>query len=368
MLTYTFKDKQISSLAMGCMRLPTLDGDDAKVNVEATREMVAFALSHGINYIDTAWGYHYGNSEPVMGEVLHSFPRESFYLASKFPGYDIENIKRAPEIFEAQLSRCQVEYFDFYLFHCITDGNIEGYLDRQYGLFDYLVEQKRKGRIRHLGFSTHSSLDTIRRFLDAYGSEIEFGQIQLNYLDYSFQNAKAKIELLKEYGIPVWVMEPVRGGALVNLAPAHQARLKALRPEASMAEWAFRFLQSIPDVAVTLSGMSNYEQMAENVRIYEESKPLTQEEWDTILSIADEMIAEKKLPCTACRYCTNYCPMSLNIPTLIALYNGKVSDGKEIVLGEELSPTLCIGCQACEAVCPQNIKISEMMPRLASLL
>ena len=155
---------------------------------------------------------------------------------------------------------------------------------------------------------------------------------------------------------------------LVNLAPAHQERLKALRPEASMAEWAFRFLQSIPDVAVTLSGMSNYEQMAENVRIYEESKPLTKEEWDTVLSIADEMIAQKKLPCTSCRYCTNYCPMSLNIPALIGLYNGKVAEGKEIVLGEELSPTLCIGCQACEAVCPQNIKISEMMPRLASLL
>ena len=135
-----------------------------------------------------------------------------------------------------------------------------------------------------------------------------------------------------------------------------------------MAEWAFRFLQSIPDVAVTLSGMSNYAQMEENVRIFTESKPLNQEEWDTVLAIADEMIAERKLPCTSCRYCTNYCPQGLNIPALIALYNAKVAEGQEVSLGDELSPTQCIGCQACEAVCPQNIKISEMMPRLASLL
>ena len=368
MLQFQFQNTSLPALGMGCMRLPTIGGDDSKVDMDAARHMVAVAMEAGINYFDTAWGYHHGHSEPVMGEILRDYPRDSFYLASKFPGYDLSNFGKVKDIFEAQLVRCQVDYFDFYLFHCLTDENIDAYLNPDFGVFQYLTEQKKLGRIRHLGFSSHCSLDTLRRFLDAYGEGLEFGQIQLNWLDYTFQNAKEKIDLLKDYGIPVWVMEPVRGGALVNLSPSHVARLNALRPHASMAEWAFRFLQTIPDVALTLSGMSNEAQLRENISIFSHAEPLNQVEWDTLLGIADEMIAQKKLPCTACRYCTNHCPQELNIPALIERYNAHIADGAPLAIGEELSPALCIGCQACEMVCPQNIKISEMMSRFAAKL
>ena len=207
-----FQDLQLSALGMGAMRLPVIDGNDAQIDKEATAEMVAYAMKHGINYYDTAWGYHAGNSETVMGEALSRYPRESFYLATKFPGYDLSNMDKVESIFEAQLEKCGVDYFDFYLFHNVCEMNIDAYLDEKYGIFDYLMEQKKKGRIRHLGFSAHGSYDIMKRFLDAYGKHMEFCQIQLNYLDWSFQNARAKVDLLKEHHIPVWVMEPLRGG------------------------------------------------------------------------------------------------------------------------------------------------------------
>ena len=212
-----FQDLQLSALGMGAMRLPVIDGNDAQIDKEATAEMVAYAMEHGINYYDTAWGYHDGNSETVMGEALSRYPRESFYLATKFPGYDLSNMDKVESIFEAQLEKCGVDYFDFYLFHNVCEMNIDAYLDEKYGIFDYLMEQKKKGRIRHLGFSAHGSYDIMKRFLDAYGKHMEFCQIQLNYLDWSFQNARAKVDLLKEHHIPVWVMEPLRGGKLASL-------------------------------------------------------------------------------------------------------------------------------------------------------
>lgn len=375
MIYNDFQNIKLSALGMGCMRLPTCQNDNSKIDKEAARRMVAYAFEKGINYFDTAWGYHSGNSETVMGEILKEYPRDSFYLATKFPGYDVSNMERVAEIFDKQLKKCQTEYFDFYLFHNVCEKNIDGYLDPKFGIFDFLMEQKRNGRIRHLGFSTHGSLNTMKRFLDAYGKYMEFGQIQLNWLDWDFQNAKTKMEMLNEYNIPIWVMEPVRGGSLVKLEPEYEEKLKTLRPDAAIVEWSFRFLQSLPEVTMTLSGMSDLEQLKENIITYETHKPLNENEMNTLFDISKSITGKNKLPCTSCRYCTAHCPMELDIPWLIELYNEHIySDGGFIApmalssLEDNKKPSACIGCRACEAVCPQNIRISEMMTNFAAKL
>ncbi len=368
MIYRDFQDIKLSALGMGSMRLPVVDGDDSRIDEKKAEEMVAFAMENGVNYYDTAWGYHGGNSELVMGKALKNYPRDSFYLASKFPGYDLSNMDKVEEIFEKQLEKCQVEYFDFYLFHNVCEMNIDSYLDPQYGIFDYLIKQKENGRIRHLGFSAHGGMDVLKRFLDAYGEHMEFCQLQLNYLDWTFQNAKEKVALMREHNIPVWVMEPVRGGKLASLSVKQESKLKELRPNESIAAWAFRFLQSVPEVKVVLSGMSNMEQLKENIRTYEEEKPLNEKEMDTLMGIVDEMVKKTVVPCTACHYCVDHCTQGLDIPRLLELYNEHVLTGGGFIAPMALSavpkdkhPDACIGCRSCEAVCPQQIKISEVM-------
>ena len=179
---------------MGAMRLPTIDGDDSRIDEAASEKMVARAMEKGINYYDTAWGYHGEHSELVMGKLLNKYPRDSYYLATKFPGYDLANMDKVESIFERQLEKCGVSYFDFYLFHNVCEMNIDAYLDQKYGIFDYLMKQKENGRIRHLGFSAHGSVEVMKRFLDAYGKHMEFCQIQMNYLDWTFQDAKGKVD------------------------------------------------------------------------------------------------------------------------------------------------------------------------------
>ena len=332
-------------------------------------------MSQGVNYYDTAWGYHGGQSELVMGRALKKYPRDSFYLATKFPGYDLSNMDKAEEIFEKQLEKCGVEYFDFYLFHNVCEMNIDAYLDPKYGIHEYLMRQKENGRIRHLGFSAHGSCDVMRRFLEAYGKDMEFCQIQLNYLDWKFQDAENKVKLLDEYRIPVWVMEPLRGGKLASLAEEDEAKLTALRPEEKIPAWAFRFLQSLPEVTVTLSGMSNMEQLQENIRTFGEERPLNEEERQTLLDIADGMVKKIAVPCTACHYCVSHCPQGLDIPHLLSLYNEHSFTGGGFIAPMALSaiskdkwPSACIGCRSCEAVCPQQIKISEVMADFAAKL
>ncbi len=375
MVMKEFQDKKLSALGMGAMRLPVVDGDDAKIDVEATKEMVAYAMGHGINYYDTAWGYHGGNSETVLGGALSGYPRESFYLADKFPGYDLSNMAKVEEIFEEQLKKCGVGYFDFYLFHNVCEMNIDAYLDdEKYGVFSYLLEQKKNGRIRHLGFSAHGSRDVMKRFLDAYGGDMEFCQIQLNYVDWSFQDAKAKVELLDEFHIPVWVMEPLRGGRLAKLSEEGEKKLLALRPDEKVPAWAFRFLQSLPGVTVTLSGMSNFEQLKENIHTYETERALLAEEMDTLLMVARGMLGGA-LPCTSCRYCVSHCPKGLDIPMLLGLYNEHAFTGGGFIAPMALMaqpgekhPSACVGCRSCEKVCPQQIKISEAMADFAAKL
>lgn len=366
MIYREFQGKKLSALGFGAMRLPVLGGDMAgQIDEKQVEEMVSYAMDHGVNYFDTAYGYHDGKSEVVMGKVLSAYPRESYYLADKFPGYDLSNMDKVEEIFEEQLKRCGVDYFDFYLFHNVYEKNIDPYLDPKYGIMEYLLKQKEAGRIRHLGFSAHGRYDTIKRFLDTYGEHLEFCQIQLNYVDWKLQDAKAKVELLNEYQIPVWVMEPLRGGKLASLSHENEAKLKTVRPEEGIPAWAFRFLQSLKGVTVTLSGMSDLEQMKENIHTFEEKKPLEEDEMKALLEVADSML--DILPCTACRYCVTHCPKGLDIPTLLLLYNearftnGLITHMAVDALPKEKRPDQCIGCKSCEAVCPQQLKIAGAM-------
>ena len=321
MIYRKFQDVQLSGLGLGMMRLPVLDGDDNTVDEAKTAEMIDFCLQSGINYFDTAWGYHDGNSELVAGKYLSAYPRESYYLASKFPGYDLSNMGKVEEIFEGQLEKCRTGYFDFYLFHNVYEGNIDAYLNPQYGILEYLLKQKENGRIRHLGFSAHGSVEVIRRFLDACGEHMEFCQLQLNYMDWHFQNTQEKAALIQKAGIPIWVMEPLRGGRLVKASEEMAGVMKSLRPKESVPGWAFRFLQSIPGVTMILSGMSSLEQLKENIATCGTDEPLGKEEFDTLVRHMDRETEMGILPCTACHYCTNHCPKGLPIPELIDLYN-----------------------------------------------
>ena len=375
MIYKKFQDLELSALGMGAMRLPVIGGDNGKIDEAETARMVDYAMGHGVNYYDTAWGYHDGASEVVLGRALGRYPRESYYLADKFPGYDLSNMDHVERIFEEQRRRCNVEYFDFYLFHNVCEMNIDAYLDEKYRILKYLLQQKQAGRIRHLGFSVHGSYAVMKRFLDAYGEHMEFCQVQLNYLDWTFQDAKAKIQLLRDSKIPVWVMEPLRGGKLASLPEPYSAELKALRPEETLPAWAFRYLQTIPDVTVILSGMSNFEQLQENIRTFETEAPLNSKELDTLYRIAGEMVRQTALPCTACRYCTAHCPQGLDIPMLLGLYNEHCFTGGGFLapmalsaLPDDKQPGACIGCKGCEAVCPQQLKISEAMADFANKL
>ncbi len=374
MIYKQFQDLKLSALGLGAMRLPASGKDNEEISEQQTAEMVAYAMDHGINYYDTAWGYHNGNSETVLGRVLNRYPRDSFYLADKFPGYDLSNMDKAEAIFEKQLEKCGVDYFDFYLFHNVCEMNIDSYLNPEYGILDYLLKQKENGRIRHLGFSAHGNYDTMKRFLDAYGSHMEFGQIQLNWIDCTFQNAYEKVQLLKEYQIPVWVMEPLRGGRLASLSEKAVNTLTALRPDEEIAAWAFRFLQGIDGVTMILSGMSDLEQVQKNIKTFETEKKLNEKELNTLLGIADDMI-KNILPCTACRYCTAHCPKELDIPSLLKLYNehcftggGFIAPMALMAVPDDKRPSACIGCRSCEGVCPQKIKISEAMADFSTKL
>ena len=377
MIYKDFHGKKLSMLGLGCMRFPMLENkqNDGDIDIAKTEEMFEFAFKNGINYFDTAWGYHNGQSEPIVGKILSKYPRESFYLATKFPGYDLGNMGKAEEIFNKQLSRLQTDYVDFYLIHTVSESNIEHYLnDEKYGDFSYFVEQKRQGRIKHIGFSVHASLEITKRFLEKYGEHIDFVQVQLNSVDWNYQDAKAKVELLQSLNIPIWVMEPVRGGRLANIDSKYSEKLSKLRKDETAPSWAFRFLQSIEGVTMVLSGMSSMEQLLDNVKTFSVEKPLSDEEFKTLVSIGDEMMGKKSYPCTACNYCTAYCPMELDIPMFIKLYNEHSFVEDELIAPDVVSkipaeklPSACVGCKACEGVCPQQIPISEMMKEFAKI-
>ena len=370
MIYKEYQNKKLSALGFGAMRLPLLA--DGQIDEAQVAEMTRIAMENGVNYFDTAYPYHGGMSEVVMGRVLKNYPRDSYYLADKYPGHQIASTYDPAEIFEDQLKKCGVEYFDFYLLHNVYENSIPVYLDPQWGILEYFKEQKKLGRIKHLGFSTHASLPALTEFLDACGDDMEFCQIQLNYLDWTLQDAKVKYEMLTAYNIPIWVMEPVRGGKLANFDEETTKKLRALRPEETTASWCFRFLQGLPNIKVVLSGMSNLEQMQDNISTFADEKPLRAEEKQLLFEIAEGM--KNSVPCTACRYCCDGCPMGLDIPRLLATYNEiRIFPTTNSImwleaLPEDKKPSACIGCGKCTRICPQGIDIPGALKDMTARL
>ncbi|MBR6406446.1 MAG: aldo/keto reductase [Lachnospiraceae bacterium] len=379
---------KVSALGMGNMRLPKIEGENEKIDRERAQEIIDYAMSHGINYYDTAYRYHGGESELFIGEALKKYPRESFCLASKFPGHMMVKKENGvvgftsgltgwpdstvPGVFEEQLRKCQVDYFDFYLLHNMNENSLPMYDDPELDIIGYLQKQKAAGRIRHLGFSSHAqSARTIDDFLTKHEGVFEFVQIQLNYLDWKLQDAKSKYEVIAKHGLKVVVMEGIRGGRLANLPDEEMKKLRAVRPEDSAARWALRWLQTLPEVSVVLSGMSSFEQIVENVETFEEPNPVSDEEKALLSEVADSMLSW--VPCTACRYCTEGCPMELEIPKIIAVYNA-VKNGERgrkydpDAVDPSLDPRRCVGCGSCAAICPQNIAIPDIMTEFAEML
>ena len=380
--------ERVSALGMGNMRLPKIEGQGEKIDREKARQIIDYAMSHGITYYDTAYRYHGGESERFLGEALKEYPRESYLLATKFPGHMMEKKENGvmgftsmlaghPDstvdaVFHEQLEKCQVGYFDFYLLHNVSEKSIPFYNDPEVGLVDYLLKQKRLGRIRHLGFSTHAvSAETIDGFLNRYPGIFEFVQIQLNYLDWKLQDAKGKTDVIAKHGLKIVVMEGVRGGRLARLPEEQTARLRAVREEDSPARSALRWLQGIPEVAVILSGMSSMDQITENVETFREYNPVSETELALLAEVAESMLS--MVPCTACRYCTEGCPMELEIPKIIAAYNG-VKNGDHMAWynpaekGDSMDPARCIGCGNCTSICPQHIAVPEIMAEFAGMM
>ena len=379
---------RVSALGMGNMRLPTIDGQGNRIEEEKAQEIIDYAMGHGITYYDTAYRYHGGESERFIGRALKKYPRESFLLASKFPGHMMvkkeggvvgftSGLAGWPDntvegVFAEQLEKCQVEYFDFYLLHNVNEKSLIIYNDPDLQVVDFVRKKKAEGKIRHLGFSSHaSSAATIDDFLTRYEGVFDFVQIQLNYLDWKLQDAKGKYEVIAKHGLKVVVMEGVRGGRLARLPEEQMDRLRAVRPDDSAARWALRWLQGLPEVAVVLSGMTTLDQIKENVETFAAPEPLKQDERELLTEVADSMM--NLVPCTGCRYCTEGCPMNLEIPAIIAAYNAVKNDDFMArydmdAADPSMDPRRCVGCSACTGICPQGIDGPEIMSKFAEML
>ena len=368
-----FCGNKVSALGFGLMRLPKLpNGNAADIDEKAMEIMVDEAISNGVNYFDTAFPYHDGVSEIAIGKILKKYPRESFFLATKYPGHQVMSEYDPKGVFETQLKKCQVEYFDYYLMHNICEFSLPVYNDPKWGIIDYFVRMKQEGKIKHLGFSSHATPETLKLIFEKYGDVFEFCQIQLNYLDWELQEAEEKYEFLEQNNIPIIVMEPLRGGKLAALPDNEHARIEKLCPGETDADMSFRFLQSLPDVKVILSGMSSPIQMTQNIETFKERRPVNEEEKELLFDIAENIKAA--VPCTACRYCVKGCPKGLDIPELIKIYNDLkyqiafTGCMQMDVIPKDKWPSACIGCGACAKICPQKIDIPDVMKNFASLL
>jgi len=369
---YDYKGVKLSRLGMGCMRLPVCP--DGSIDEKTVDEMVDYCMANGINYFDTAMPYHAGQSEIVVGKSLSRYPRESYYLADKYPGHQKASSYTPRETFEKQLKKCGVEYFDFYLFHNICENSWDTYTNEDYKIFETFVALKKEGRIKHLGFSTHARPECLKEILDRFGDEMEFCQIQLNYLDWSLQKAEEKVKMLNERGIAIWVMEPVRGGRLAKLSDAQSAMLKAQRPDESEAAWSLRYIEDILGVSMILSGMSNMPQLEDNIKTFSTGGPLSEQERALLEQMAEDM--KKSIPCTSCHYCVDGCPQGLDIPMLMHQYSDIRFDpkaGQTVFmlmqsLPQDAQPHNCIGCGACAEICPQGIEIPKLMHEFAEYL
>lgn len=382
---YHNTNQLISLLGYGCMRLPRIDEDKQDIDYNAAQELIDYAYAHGVNYYDTAYRYHEGMSEEFIGHALKKYPRESFFLADKMPIFMIESLSQAKSIFEEQLQKCQVDYFDFYLLHSLMSQESYDNICVNMGVLDYLLEEKKQGRIRHLGFSFHGSTDLMEYLLKQ--RKWDFVQIQLNYMDWDRQNAKKLYDLLCKHNTQCIVMEPVRGGTLATLCGEAAALFKQASPEASIASWAVRFVASLPNVLTILSGMSTMEQVVDNIGTLSPFVPLKDEDYLTIQKALSIYLNTGTIPCTGCRYCMD-CPAGVDIPAVLAMYNKCASQNSIPVsfgddpdflkkaktflqeyetIPKEHQPSHCVYCEKCMEHCPQKINIPKQIRDIAKL-
>ena len=360
-----FQGDRISTLGLGGLRLPSELGNPDRISREAAQQVVDAAMARGINYFDTSHTYQQGDSERFLGEALSRYDRGSYYLATKFYVTYRQDIET---VFAEQLARCQTEYFDFYLLHCLDEGTIGPYTDPERDYLGFLLRQRDAGRIRHIGFSSHAAPETLERFLDWYDG-FDMALIQLNYIDWTLLDGRRQYELLTEHRIPVWVMEPLKGGRLASLDRSAAAILRAAAPDRSPASWAFRFLQGLSNVQVVLSGMSSPAQVLENAALFDSPLPLDSGERDVLDRAAAAYLRTMGVPCSACRYCCAACPAGLDIPLLIKGYNEKRISGETWKIpgfSETRSAAACLQCGTCLDHCPQKIHIPEIMRQLAA--
>ena len=359
-----FKDIELSTLGMGMMRLPLLKEGSQAIDHKKAQEIIDYVYSRGVNYYDTAYIYHEGESEVFLGKALSKYPRESYYIADKFkysanPDFKVQ--------FADQLKKLQVEYIDFYLLHGLADNNYKKVLDC--GCVEYFKELKEKGIIKYLGFSFHGKPAVLKEIVDNY--EFDFVQIQLNYYDWYYGTAKEQYGILTKKDIPVMVMEPIHGGMLVNLNDEAGTVLKKADDSMSYASWALRFVRDLENVYVTLSGMSTLEVAKENIKTFSDDKRLTQKHLEAIKESCDKTQESVGVVCTGCRYCIHHCPKGLDIPYLLKLYNEYKLGGTwrlARLKGEDPTklPSQCISCGACTRMCPQQIKVYEYLKEMAS--
>ena len=357
--------REISLLGFGCMRLPK--NAEGKIDFKEAEELIDTAYKAGVNYFDTAYPYHDGESELFIGKALSKYPRESFCLATKMPTWETaSSIERVEEIFNEQLEKCGVDYFDFYLLHAMDKNRLKRVIDL--GMYDFFKKKKEEGKIRRLGFSFHDSPDVFEKIIT--GFEWDFAQIQMNYLDWTMIDSRQLYETAKANGVPLVIMEPVRGGALAQLNEKACAILKEACPENSIASWAIRFAASPDNVMCVLSGMSNREQVEDNLKTMTNFKPLTDEERKVINRAVEAYQSAAVVPCTACRYCMD-CPAGVNIPSVFAVYNRykTTENAKEFknnyaTLGESRQADKCVKCGMCMKHCPQGINIPERMEEI----
>lgn len=352
-------------LGFGTMRLPLLDASkETSIDIEQACKMVDHFIAEGFTYFDTAWMYHGFESENAVKKILvDRYPREAYTLATKFHVGFVKSSEEKETVFETQLKKTGVSYFDYYLIHDIERGNYAKYME--YDAFNWALDKKAKGLIKHLGFSFHSDAELLDQVLTEH-PEMEFVQLQINYLDWESENVQSRLcyEVACKHNVPVIVMEPVKGGSLVNVPNDVKTMFTDRSNKLSIPSWAIRFVASLENVKMVLSGMSNMEQMIDNTSYMKEFKPLTAEEME-LCKLAGKMISGKiKIPCTGCSYCTAGCPLNITIPKLFALYNADGSD-YDAAVGDGGKASDCVLCGQCESICPQHLNVTKFLVDVA---
>lgn len=353
---------ETSLLGFGCMRFPK--NPDGSIDEEQSTKMIDMAIKAGVNYIDTAYPYHNGDSEPFVGRVLKNYDRSSFYLATKLPIWKIETIEDVKTVFQEQLDRLQVEYVDFYLLHALDKVKWDKVLELK--ILDYLEEMREAGKIKFIGFSFHDAYETFEEIINY--RDWDFCQIQLNYVDTDIQAGLKGYELCEKKNIPMVIMEPIKGGSLSKLPDDIAQMFKDAKPEASISSWALRYVASMPNIKVVLSGMSEYAHVEDNLATFVNFEELDQEELELVQKVAETIKSRTKNGCTGCAYCMP-CPFGVDIPKNFRFWNELAMYGNEELVQSRIAQleglaTLCKKCGKCEQVCPQQIKIREHLEKV----